>query len=134
MRTPALLLAGFAALATQASARSDTDYPHRDWGKVVTLDMSVVDATACIMRELGRSADVTVIPADGGNDIDVAPHLMWGRKSEPWQTYQIRDQSGITTMRAFYRHPVKQSAIDKEVAKLQKFCLNATKIEAITES
>ncbi|WP_395326936.1 hypothetical protein WBP06_09485 [Novosphingobium sp. BL-8H] len=128
MRTPALLLAGFAALATQASARSDTDYPHRDWGKVVTLDMSVTDATACITREMNRNGDATVIPVDGGSDIDVAPHLMWGPKAEPWQTFKVRDEAGSTTMRIFYRHPVKQGANDKAVAKMAKQCLKVREI------
>lgn len=94
----------------------------------MTLDMSVTDATACIVRELGRKADVTIIPIEGGNDIDVAPHLMWGPKPEPWQTYKLRSENGSTVMRGFYRHPVKQSAVTKEVEKLQKFCLKVVRI------
>jgi len=123
MKWPALILA---VVATTASARSDTDYPHRDWGQVMTLDMSVADATACIARELGRRADASVIPAEGGNDIDIAPRGLWGPKSEPWQTYKIRSENGTTVLRAFYRHPVRQGAVTKEVAKLGRRCLKLT--------
>lgn len=128
MRTPALLLAGFAALATQASARSGTDYPHRDWGKVVMLDMSVIDATACITRELNRNGDATVIPMEGGNDIDLAPHLAWGKKMEPWQTFKVRNESGVTTLRIFYRKPVRITANDKIVAKMGQQCLKVKSV------
>jgi hypothetical protein len=129
MKMIAITILSIATLPSQASARSDTDYPHRDWGQVVTLDMSVTDATACIMRELGRRADATVIPMDGGNDIDIAAHLAWGKKMEPWQTYKIRGDGGVTTMRAFYRHPVTQAGVSKEVGKLQEHCL---KVKAIS--
>jgi len=128
MRTPALLLAGFAALATQVSARSDTDYPHRDWGKVATLDMSLADATACLTRELNRNNDATVIPVDGGNDIDVAPHIMWGPKAEPWHSYKLRESGRVTTLRIFYRHPIRETTVSKMVRKLQKFCLKVRSI------
>lgn len=130
MKALALLLAGFAALVmSQASARSDTDYPHRDWGQVATLDMSLTDATACIVRELNRNSDTSVIPVEGGNDIDVAPHLMWGPKPEPWNTYKLRNVGGVTTLRVFYRHPVKQKTVSKDVAKLQKYCLKIRQID-----
>lgn len=130
MRTPALLLAGFAALATQASARSDTDYPHRDWGKVVTLDMSVTEATACIVREMNRNGSATVIPAEGGNDIDWKAGVMFGGTvGEPWQTFKVRSEAGSTTLRIFYRHPVRLGANDKVVAKMRKQCLKVVKVE-----
>ncbi len=122
------MLAGFAALATQASARSDTDYPHRDWGKVVELDMNVTEATACIVRELGRRSDVTTIAAEGGNDIDVAPRT-WP-KSEPWQTFKVRAEEGVTTLRIFYRRPIRIGANDKAVAKMSKQCLRTRNAEA----
>ena len=128
MKRFAIILAGF-ALDPSAHARSDTDYPHRDWGQVVTLDMTVAEATSCVARELGRTADVSVIPAEGGNDIDIAAHVMWGKKMEPWQTYKIRGEGGIVTLRGFYRHPVKQKAVSKEVAKLQDRCLKAKSID-----
>jgi len=124
MKWPALILA---VVATTASARSDTDYPHRDWGQVMTLDMTVADATACIARELGRRADAIVIPVDSGNDIDVAPHT-WP-KSGPWQSYKVRSVGGATLLRSFYRHPVKSKAIDKEVAKLRSQCLRVSHVD-----
>lgn len=129
MRTPALLLAGFAAIATQAYARSDTDYPHRDWGKVVALDMSVTEATACITRELNRTRVPTVIAVDGGNDIDVAAHVAWGKKMEPWQTFKVRSDGEDATLRIFYRHPIRQGANDKLVAKMSKQCLKVRSIQ-----
>lgn len=124
-----ITLAGFVILSTPALARSDTDYPHRDWGQVATLDMAVVEATACIARELGRKGDAVVIPMEGGNDIDFAVRPMWGPKMEPWETYKVRSESGVTTLRVFYRHPVKRDGVGKDVARLQKQCLRVSKVE-----
>lgn len=108
-----------------ASAKSDTDYPHRDWGKELVLDMSLVEATGCITREKGRQGTATVIPAEGGNDIDfkVAPVLFAGPSGEPWETFKLREANGLTTLKVFYRHPYRQGTISKDVTKLAKKCL-----------
>lgn len=121
MKHLAIILAGFAA--TPAIAASDTDYPHRDWGQTLTLDMTTADATACIARTMGRHAEAAVIPMDGGNDIDVAPNSLWGPKLEPWTTFKVREAAGVVTLQVFYRHPIKQSSVGKEVARLEKRCL-----------
>lgn len=115
--------------ALVALAPPPQDYPHRDWGRVAVLDMTIAEATACIARQLGRRADVMIIPVTDGNDIDIAPRAMWGPKSEPWQTYKIRGSDGVTTLHSFYRHPVKQNAVTKEVAKLQSACLKVRRID-----
>lgn len=128
MKRLTLAIAGFAALSTGAIARSDTDYPHRDWGQVATLDMSLVEATACIARELNRTGDASVLPVEGGNDIDFAVRPMWGPKMEPWETFKIRSEGGTTTLRVFYRHPVKQKGVSKDVSRLQKQCLRVLNV------
>ena len=121
MKHLAIILIGFAAVP--AIAAPDTDYPHRPWGTVLTLDMSVSDETACIARTMGRHAEAAVIPMEAGNDIDVAPNSLWGPKLEPWMTFKVREEGGAVTMRAFYRHPVKKSSVSKDVARLEKRCL-----------
>ena len=120
--TIAILLASMSGVAT---AKTDTDYPHRDWGKELVLDMSLIDATACITREKGRQGTATVIPAEGGNDIDfkVAPVLFAGPSGEPWETFKVRESNGVTTLKVFYRHPYRQATISKDMAKLAKKCL-----------
>ncbi len=112
-----------------ASARSDTDYPHRDWGHVATLDMTIADATTCIARELNRNGDALVLPVEGGNDVDFTVHVPWGKKMEPWETFKLRSSGGVTTMRVFYRHPVRQNGVGKDVARLQKRCLKVKSID-----
>lgn len=129
----ALSLAAALAFAAPAAARSDTDYPHRDWGQVATLDMSVTDATACIARELNRNGEASVIPADGGNDVDYALRVMFGKKMEPWMTFKLREHDGMATMRIFYRHPFKASGIIKQVERLQKHCLKVASITPANE-
>lgn len=124
-----IALAGFAVVTAPALARSDTDFPHRDWGQVATLDMTVAEATACIARELSRNGDALVIPVDGGNDIDFAVRPMWGPKMEPWETFKLRSTDGITTLRIFYRHPVKKGGVSKDVARFQKHCLRVRRID-----
>lgn len=126
-----ITLAAALALAPAASAAPDTDYPHRDWGQVATLDMSVIDATACIARELGRNGETSIIPAEGGNDIDYALRVMWGKKMEPWMTFKLRESEDGATMRIFYRHPFKAKNIIKQVERLQKRCL---KVRSITSA
>ena len=93
------------------------------------LDMTVIDATACIARELGRSNDILVIPMDGGNDIDIAPHPLWGRKLEPLLTYKLRTAEDFTKLTILYRHPFKPKVIDKDLRSLQRHCLKVTTIE-----
>lgn len=128
MKWPALILAGF---ALTASAEKDTDYPHRDWGQVATLDMSVTEATTCIARFLARKGDAIVLPVEGGNDIDFAVRPMWGPKMEPWESFKVRDEAGVTTLRLFYRHPVRKKGAGKDIDRLVKACL---KIRSLTPS
>jgi hypothetical protein len=112
-------------LASPAAAASDTDYPHRDWGQVATLDMTVPEATACIAREKNRQGGTLVIPVEGGNDIDfrAATGFFGGTVNEPWQTFKVRSEGGATTLRIFYRHPFSQERMTKDVARLGRKCL-----------
>lgn len=126
---PQIVALALIAAPSAAFGRSDTDYPHRDWGKVVTLDMNITEATACLARELNRRGDALVVPVDGGNDIDFTFHVAWGKKMEPWETFKIRTAGGTTTLKVFYRHPVKQSAVDKDIRRLQKQCLKVRQID-----
>ncbi|ALC12475.1 hypothetical protein [Sphingopyxis sp. 113P3] len=125
------MLAASLALSASASARSDTDYPHRDWGQVATLDMSVTEATACITRELSRSGSATVIPADGGNDIDfkASSGFFGGTVNEPWQTFKVREVDGSIVLRVFYRHPVNKKRVAKQVEKMRRHCLKVVNID-----
>lgn len=128
MKWPALILAGFAA---SASAGPDTDYPHRDWGQVAALDMTVSEAAACIVRiKSGGGATAQVVPADGGTDIDFRPSagLFGGSVFEPWETFKLREASGTTSMRIFYRHPYRQDGISKDFARLRKKCLKVVAV------
>jgi hypothetical protein len=126
MKWLAIILVGF---DTSAAAAPDTDYPHRNWGQVATLDMSLAEATACIARtKTGGGASTQVIPAEGGNDIDFRPSagLFGGSVSEPWETFKVRTVGGSTELRVFYRHPYRQGGITKDVARLQKRCLRVS--------
>jgi hypothetical protein len=79
MKRLTLIIAGLSAIAASpATAQSNSRYPHRDWGKVATLNMSVIDATTCILRVLNRGSTATLIPAEGGNDIDLKPGTILG--------------------------------------------------------
>lgn len=129
MKHLAIILAGFVAMP--AMAAPDTDFPHRDWGQIATLDMTVDEATSCIARELNRFGDATVLPMAGGNDIDFAAHPMWGPKMEPWQTFKVRSEDGATKLRVFYRHPVKKASVSKDVTRMQKRCLKVQKIDPL---
>lgn len=133
MKRLAIALTAALVLIPAADAGEDTDYPHRDWGQVATLDMSVTDATACIARELNRNGEASVIPADGGNDVDYALRVMFGKKMEPWMTFKLREHDGRATMRIFYRHPFKASGIIKQVERLQKHCLKVASIMPANE-
>jgi hypothetical protein len=120
MKSFLLVLAG---MALSASVGPDTDYPHRDWGQVVTLDMTVEAATTCIATTLNRDGDVLVVPVDGGSDIAYTLRKMWGPKGEPWERFKVRGEDGGATLRVFYRHPLSVGKITKHVGKLQKRCL-----------
>ncbi len=128
----AALAISAALAATPALAGADTDYPHRDWGQVATLDMSLIEATSCITRELNRDGDATVIPADGGSDIDFAVRAAWGPKIEPWLTFKLREGEA-TTLRVFYRRPYSQGKVGKEVARLQERCLRVASIAPVAD-
>lgn len=121
------------ALAFAALQDKGTDYPHRDWGQVATLDMTVQDATTCIARTLSRRGDALVLPVDGGNDIDFAVRPMWGPKMEPWETYKVRSSADRATLRLFYRHPVTAKGAGKDVRFLQKHCLKIASIKPASE-
>lgn len=109
-------------------AQSGTDYPHRDWGKVAYLNMTAPEAATCIARELGRSSDTAIVPAENGSDIDVTPRVAWGKKHEPWQTFKVRSE-GVTTLRIFYRHPLRSGRNDKDMRRLRRACLIVDRIE-----
>ena len=115
------------AIGCSAPAISQ-DYPHRDWGQVATLDMTVVDATACIAREQDRRGAVLVLPVEGGNDIDFSIDVAWGKKLDPWVRFKIRSIGDVTTLRVFYRRPYKSNRISKDIERLQKECLRVRNI------
>jgi hypothetical protein len=131
MKRLTLIIAGLSAIAASpATAQSNSRYPHRDWGKVATLNMSVIDATTCILRVLNRGSTATLIPAEGGNDIDLKPGTILGTGAgDAWQTFKVRGENGKTTLRILYRHPLRIGANDAAVKKLQKRCL---KVESIS--
>lgn len=112
-----LILAGF---ATPGAAQ---DYPHRDWGQVVTLDMTMADATACIAREMDRHGSVLVLPVEGGADIDFSVDVMWGKQLDPWERFKLRTEEGKTVLRVFYRKPTGPKSVGKDVERLRKRCL-----------
>lgn len=92
------------------------------------LDMSLSEATACIAREMNRKGITTILPVEGGNDIDFAMNT-WP-KSEPWQTFKLRQVAGGTSMQIFYRHPITQKRLGSLVERLQKHCL---KVRSVAE-
>lgn len=123
MKWATLIFAGFAATA---SAKQDTDQPHRDWGKTAALGMSVTDATACIVRAKSRGgASTQIIPSENGVDIDYrAPGgLFGGSVGKPWITYQLRENGAGASLTILYRHPYRQGGISKDFANLAKRCL-----------
>jgi len=126
-----ITLAVFALPFTAQSATPD--YPHRDWGQVATLDMSLMDATTCIARQMNRAGDAAIIPAEGGNDIDWTAHVPWGKKMEPWMTFKVRRANDVTTLRVLYRKPIGPGRVAKDVRKMQKHCLKVIKIEPVNE-
>lgn len=123
-----LSIAAALAIAPAAIAAPDTDYPHRDWGQEATLDMSLIEATACVARELNRIGDATVIPAEGGNDVDWAMRGLFGVKQEPWLSFKLREAPGATVMRVFYRKPMSKGKVDKEIRRQQRRCLRVRSI------
>jgi len=131
MRSIAILLAGFAvATASVALAGPETDFPHRDWGNVATLDMPAADAVSCIAREMDKSGSVLVLPTTGGTDIDytLSGGLMNQNAGEPYMRFKVRADAAGVTLRAFYRRPLSQKATDKTIAGLQKRCLRVEKV------
>ena len=129
MKNLAIILIGFAA--APAIAGPDTDYPHRDWGKVATINMPLADATACVARGIRKQyPSVMVVPAEGGSDIDAAPGGgLFGIAHDPWLRLKVRGEGQKSTLRIFYRHPVNQKRIDKEVQKFEKLCLVVERID-----
>lgn len=116
-----------------AALQIDKDQPHRDWGQVASLSMTVTDATACIVRRTARNgASAQVIPADGGNDIDyrASAGLFGGSVGKPWMTYQVRQKGEGTTLTILYRHPYRKSMADKQFKDLQKHCLRVSDVRA----
>ena len=127
MKRLAIILAGFATVP--AHAGPDTDYPHRDWGKVAILDMTVAEATACVAREMRRHGPVLSIGAEGGNDIDWTPGgLFQSGGAEPWITFRIRSEHDQTRLRVLYRHPIIAKGVDGYIKKLEKRCLKVARI------
>jgi len=103
MKRLAIILAGFAAVPAHAGP----DYPHRDFGQVIALDMSLPDATSCIARSMDRYGSVLVLPNDGGDDIDFSAGTMFGGSvNEAWISFKVRPDGDASNLRVFYRHPV----------------------------
>ena len=125
-------LAVLALLPSAAHAAPDTDFPHRDWGKVATLDMRLSDASTCVARAAARKYErIVPIPVEGGTDIDAGPGGgFFGVANDPWLRYQVRQEGSAVTLRIFYRHPVGQRRVDKELASFQKQCLRVRSIAA----
>lgn len=111
-------------IATPALADEDTDYPHRDWGQVATLNMTETEAIACVTRQLSRTyGRVTPIPAEGGTDIEGGPGGgIFGTAHDPWVSYQVRGGEA-TTLRVFYRHPLSAKNISRDVRRMSERCL-----------
>ncbi len=127
MKWPAIILAGF---ALTASAEKDTDYPHRDWGRVVTLNMPLAAATACVTRQVSKLyGRVTPVPAEGGTDVEGGPGGgLFGVAHDPWVSYQVRGAANGSVLRVFYRHPVSQKTISREVKRMGEKCLQIASI------
>lgn len=130
-----LTLAAAMAFAPVAIASPDTDYPHRDWGQVATLDMSLADATTCVTRGIARTYErVITVPVEGGTDIDAGPGGgFFGVAHDPWVRLMVREDAGAVTLRAFYRHPVSRKDVGKIIEKLKKRCLKVASIAPATE-
>jgi hypothetical protein len=121
-----------AALILSAAAAPDTDYLHRDWGQVATLDMSLADATACIARTLDREGSVLVLPVDGGNDLDYSAGTIFGGSvNEPWAQFKIRGTAAPTELRILYRHPVNQKWLRRVMRNLGKRCLKIGSLKPV---
>lgn len=114
-----------------AFASADTDYPHRDWGRVAILDMTPAEATSCVAQGISRSFErVLPIPVEKGTDIDAGPGGgFFGVSHDPWVRLKIRQEEGGVTLHAFYRHPLSQERIGKEIARMQKRCLKVRSIQ-----
>lgn len=116
------------AFAALMAAFSPQDYPHRDWGKVATLSMSVDEAAACIARTYNRRGGALVVPADGGVDIDATSFATIPR-GEPWQRFKLRTAGDVTTMRVLFRRPLSAKRTEKDVRKLGADCLRISSID-----
>ncbi|MEY4056180.1 MAG: hypothetical protein RL519_1515 [Pseudomonadota bacterium] len=133
MIRPSITVIAVIAFASSASAAPDTDYPHRDWGKVAVIDMSLPDATTCVIRGIARTYE-RVVPAsvDGGTDIDAGPGGgLFGIAHDPWLRLMVREIDGDVTLRVFYRHPVSQKQVNKLVSKIQERCLKVRSISSV---
>lgn len=126
-----IAFAGFAGLTATSAAATDTDYPHRDWGQVATLDMTATEAAACVTRQLARIyGNVIPVPAEGGTDIEGAPGGgFFGVAHDPWVSYQVRQENDATVLRVFYRHPVSQKNISRDVRRMGERCLKIRQID-----
>lgn len=124
-------LVGFVALG--AAQGADTDYPHRDWGQTVTLDMTAPEAAACITRQMARLyGRVIPVPAEGGTDIEGGPGGgFFGTAHDPWVSYQVRSAANVTTLRVFYRHPISQKNIGRDVRRMGAKCLKIAATRAV---
>lgn len=122
-----------ALIVSPAFASADTDYPHRDWGKVATLDMTASDATTCVTHELARQFErIIPVPTDGGAEIDGGPGGgFFGVAHDPWVRYKIRTEGGAVLLRISYRHPISQGTIERDVRRMSERCLKVRRIETV---
>lgn len=134
MTRTALSLAAYLAFVPVANAAPETDFPHRDWGKVATLDMTLPDATTCVTRGLARSyARIIPMPAENGTDIDGGPGGgVFGVPADPWVRAKVRQEGDVVTLRMFYRHPVSQKQVEKVVRRLEKHCLKVRSMNPVS--
>lgn len=130
------LLCAVGLMAAQpVSAATDTDFPHRDWGKIASLDMPFDEAQACIARELDKTGSVLVLPVDSGSDIDfsIGGSILTPNTGEPYLRFKLRRIEHEITLRAYYRRPLSLKGLNGTVEALGRKCLKIARIETIDQ-
>lgn len=124
-----LMMAGVLVLALPGTARAE-DQPHRPWGNRAVIAMPFLDAQACIVRQMGNTGRVTIIPASGGSDIDwsIGGSLLMPNTGAAQVTFQLRDAADGVTLEILYRHPLSRKAMDRTVRDLGKRCLRVASV------
>ncbi|MGI9375975.1 MAG: hypothetical protein ACR2PC_07775 [Tsuneonella suprasediminis] len=74
------------------------------------------------------------VPLENGADIDAGPGGgLFGVARDPWMRLKVREESGVVTLRVFYRHPVSQKQAGKTVERLQRRCLKVRNIAPVDD-